>query len=223
LSGDDDRIGYLAGDSGDSLDAGDAFDAGERASLDRLRQILSDPALWAEPSADLEGRVMSAITAEPVGSAQAPQPQQAASHPRSRRRRVMAAVAAVAAVALIAGITLSLASTSSHGLRLHSALVATSLAPGAAGTATLTQTSAGWKIELRADGLPRLDNGRFYAAWLKNPAGVAVPVGTFNQGPRVTLWAGVSPQHFPTLTITAETANGNPSSRRPVLIGTVGR
>ena len=41
------------------------------------------------------------------------------------------------------------------------------LAPGAKGEATLTKTSSGWRIELDADGLPRLDGGRFYEAWLK--------------------------------------------------------
>ena len=47
------------------------------------------------------------------------------------------------------------------------ALGPTALAPGASGNATLTKTSSGWRIELDATGLPRLDNGRFYEAWLK--------------------------------------------------------
>ena len=54
--------------------------------------------------------------------------------------------------------------------------------PGAGGEATLTKTSSGWRIELDATGLPRLDGGRFYEAWLRNPAGVLVPIGTFNEG-----------------------------------------
>ena len=49
---------------------------------------------------------------------------------------------------------------------------------------------SGWRIELDATGLPRLDNGRFYQAWLRNAAGVLVPIGTFNEGQNVTLWAG---------------------------------
>jgi hypothetical protein len=68
--------------------------------------------------------------------------------------------------------------------------------------------------------LPRLDNGQFYEAWLRNGAGVHVAIGTFNQGPDVTLWAGVSPKDFPTIVVTAEQANGNPgSSGRVVLTG----
>jgi hypothetical protein len=49
-----------------------------------------------------------------------------------------------------------------------------------------------------------------------------VPTGTFNQGPTVTLWAGVSPAEFPTVTVTEQLANGNPaSSRMRVLVGQV--
>ena len=38
----------------------------------------------------------------------------------------------------------------------------------------------------------------FYQAWLRNAAGVLVPIGTFNEGRNVTLWAGVSPKDYPT-------------------------
>jgi hypothetical protein len=70
--------------------------------------------------------------------------------------------------------------------------------------------------------LPRLDGGRFYEAWLRNRAGVLVPVGTFNEGYRVTLWAGVPPTAFTTLTVTREQADGNQgSSGEKVLVGTV--
>ena len=97
------------------------------------------------------------------------------------------------------------------------------LSPGARAHATLTQTTSGWRIELDASGLPRLDNGRFYEAWLKNQNGVLVPIGTFNQGGRIVmLWAGVSPRDFPTFTVTEESADGNQaSSGRVVLVGTV--
>jgi hypothetical protein len=111
-------------------------------------------------------------------------------------------------------------STSSE--RFHAALAATDLVPGATGAATLTKTSSGWRIELRATGLPRLAGGRYYEAWLRNSAGVLVPIGTFNEGRKVTLWAGVSPRNFTTLTVTRERADGDQaSSGAKVLIGTV--
>jgi hypothetical protein len=99
----------------------------------------------------------------------------------------------------------------------------TGLAPSAHGSATLTKTSSGWRIALSATGLPRLANGRYYEAWLQNAAGVLVPVGTFNDTRQVTLWAGVPPPEFPSLTVTQQRANGNPaSSGKRVLTGAIG-
>jgi hypothetical protein len=101
-------------------------------------------------------------------------------------------------------------------------LAPTGLVPNASGHATLTKTSSGWRIELDATRLPRLDGGRFYEAWLRNAAGVLVPIGTFNEGRQVTLWAGVSPKRFTTLTVTREQADGDQaSSGEKVLVGPV--
>jgi Anti-sigma-K factor rskA len=73
-----------------------------------------------------------------------------------------------------------------------------------------------------ATGLPRLDDGRFYQAWLRDAAGTLVTVGTFNEPDDVVLWAGVSPIEFPTLTVTRELADGDPaSSGERVLEGTI--
>ena len=98
----------------------------------------------------------------------------------------------------------------------------TSLAPGAHGSATLTKMSSGWQVELSATGLPHLTDGRYYQAWLKNSAGVLVPIGTFNDAVNVTLWSGVPVTQFRTLTVTRQEANGNPaSSGQRVLTGTI--
>jgi len=146
---------------------------------------------------------------------------------RSRRSqrwaapRLVLAGAAVAAVVVVAvGVVFRSSSTSSE--RFHAALAATELAPSASGSATLTKTTSGWRIELDARGLPRLDGGRFYEAWLKNAGGTLVPIGTFNEGRDVTLWAGVSPKDFATITVTRERADGEQtSSGEKVLVGTV--
>ncbi|MGZ4230041.1 MAG: anti-sigma factor [Solirubrobacteraceae bacterium] len=129
-------------------------------------------------------------------------------------------------VALVAGITAL--SRSGGGTRspapLQFAMVVngTPLAPGAHGSATLTKMSSGWQVELSASGLPHLTNGRYYQAWLKNSAGVLVPIGTFNDAVKVTLWSGVPVTQFRTLTVTRQEANGNPaSSGQRVLIGTI--
>jgi hypothetical protein len=137
-----------------------------------------------------------------------------------RRRLVLIGAGATAAGAVAIGLAVSASGTS--GERFRAALAPTDLVPGAKGEATLTKTSSGWRIKLDATGLPRLEGGRFYEAWLLNPAGVLVPVGTFNEGRKVTLWAGVSPKDFTTLTVTREQADGDQaSSGAKVLVGTV--
>jgi hypothetical protein len=133
---------------------------------------------------------------------------------------VAVSVAVAVPVAVAVGVAVFRSGTS--GERFRAALAATDLAPGASGEATLTKTASGWRIELGATELPHLAGGRFYEAWLRNAAGVLVPVGTFNDGRNVTLWAGVSPKDFPTLTVTREQADGDQtSSGEKVLVGTV--
>jgi hypothetical protein len=213
VSADDDRIGYLAGEGGE-------LDAAERADLDALRALLADPAVWAEPDEGLEDQVVAAIAAERTSASPAPTERR---RPTLTRRSWLV-VAAAAAVLAVVGIAVSRATGSTSPQRFAAALTGTDLAPGASGSATLTGTRAGWRIVLHTTGLPRLDNGRYYQAWLKNAAGVLVPTGTFNQGPTVTLWAGVSPVEFPTVTVTEQLANGNPaSSGMRVLVGQVER
>jgi hypothetical protein len=136
------------------------------------------------------------------------------------RRLVLVGALATAAVAAVIGF--SVLGTGTTSQRFTAALGPTALEPGAGGRATLTKTSSGWRITLDATGLPRLDGGRFYEAWLRSRAGVLVPVGTFNEGRKVTLWAGVSPQDFPTFSVTRERADGDQrSSGEKVLVGAV--
>ncbi|RHW27451.1 hypothetical protein D0Z08_09920 [Nocardioides immobilis] len=84
---------------------------------------------------------------------------------------------------------------------------------GSGGTASgdIKKLPSGWRIELDAD-LPRLDDGDYYQAWLSDDAGTLVPIGTFNEGEDVVLWAGVSPLEFTTLTVTRERADGDQDS-----------
>jgi len=136
------------------------------------------------------------------------------------RSLALAGAAAVAVLAAIVG--LRALGNEESGPQFRAALAATELAPNASGAATLTKTDSGWRIELDATGLPRLEDDRFYEAWLKNDAGELIPVGTFNEGEDVTLWAGVSPKEYTTLTVTRERADGDQaSSGEKVLAGTV--
>jgi hypothetical protein len=212
MTTDDDRIGYLAGEPGPELDPG------ETDELDDLRALLADRSLWAEPEGGLEDRVVAAVAAE-AGGRTAPGP------PVHRRRRAHGAlIGAVAAAAAAVVIVVAVVSSGggSGSPQLAASLRPTALAPQAEGRATLTQTDAGWRIELDATGLPRLSGERFYQGWLRNTAGELVPIGTFNQPDDVVLWAGVSPTEYTTLTVTEERADGNPaSSGRKVLVGRV--
>jgi anti-sigma factor RsiW len=142
---------------------------------------------------------------------------------RAAARRPFVLIGAAAAVAALAiGIGLNVFGSGASGEHFSAALAPTDLAPGAVGDAKLTKTSSGWRIDLRATGLPHLDAGRFYEAWLRNRAGVLVPIGTFNDARKVTLWAGVSPKQFRTLTVTRERADGaQTSSGQKVLVGKV--
>lgn len=141
-----------------------------------------------------------------------------------RRRRRLTTITSLLAAAAITAALLVVVESGAATERFRAALAGTTLSPGASGEATLTKTSAGWRVNLRATGLPRLANGRFYEAWLKNPSGVLVPIGTFNQPNNITLWAGVPPTNFPVLTVTRQLANGNPASPgQRVLIGVARR
>jgi hypothetical protein len=122
------------------------------------------------------------------------------------------AAAAIAVAVVVSG-------SGSHGARFQAALGPTPLAPGAHGEAVLTRTSSGWRIHLDATGLPRLAGDRFYEAWLSRSDGVLVPVGTFNEGRNVTLWAGVSPASYTVLTVTRERADGNEASSGQKVLG----
>ena len=219
MTAEDDRIAYLAGDDDVALRADD------RDDLDALRGLLRDPALWVEPDPSLEDRVVGAVTAEAAtaGPPPVPGPSPAEAGRRRRPRTILwGGLAAAAAVAIIVGALFAVRSGGPSGEHFSLALAPTELVPGAQGTAQLTKTTSGWRIELDATGLPRLDGGRFYEAWLKNDAGVLVPIGTFNEGTDVTLWAGVSPHDFRTLTITQEQADGDQgSSGQRVLVGTL--
>ena len=179
----------------------------------------------ADRLAEQERAVMFTRTA--AAEVEAPTALRARIEAQRRARRMpvsrrLVVVGAAATAALVVAIGLAVLRSGPSPERFQAALAPTGLAPGAKGEATLTKTSSGWRIELDATGLPRLERGRFYEAWLRNASGVLVPVGTFNQGTNVTLWAGVSPMLFKTVTVTRERADGDQtSSGEKVLVGTV--
>jgi hypothetical protein len=221
---DDDVVAYLSGGAGP---APAIADAAESSRLERTRALLDDPALWVEPSPALERRVIDAVTnpvtnavtnpvTDPVSNATPVTPVASAG-----RRLRNALLGAAAALLLAVGAAAVVTTHRDHPVEFAAALHGTELAPTASGSVTMTQTSSGWRIHLKATGLPRLDGGRYYQGWLKDAAGTLVPIGTFNQPADVTLWAGVPPSSYPTITITRQEASSGPaSSGQKVLLGT---
>jgi hypothetical protein len=179
-----------------------------------LAALLSDPSVWAEPSATLEDDVVAAVVGD--------RGRDVVRHRHRHRHRYLlpsSIVAAAAAIVIVVALVLS------HGANPEytAALGPTELAPTARASAVITRSEAGYRITLDAHGLPSAPAGEYYQAWLKNSVGASVPVGTFSSSDgQVTLWSGVSPTDFPTLSVTIETAGPNAvSSGRRVLVGDV--
>jgi hypothetical protein len=230
----DDRIAYLAGEDVTSLPAD------ELAALDALRAELGAQAIWDEPPGDLEDQVVMAVaraaaqerSAAREAVAETPgQPRRESQSLWSRLRArlslrrpafALSLSLPVLAAAAVAIVLVTSSGTTTPALQFAMVVKGTQLAPDVHGSATLTKTLSGWRIQLSATGLPRRDGKNFYEAWLKNAAGVLVPVGTFNDARKVTLWSGVPVTKFRSLTVTQQVANGDPkSSGRKVLTGTI--
>src|SRR2546423_2285195 len=187
----DDRAAYLAGEDRQSLSSD------QRAELDELRGLLGSTAAGAEPSADLEDRVVPAIAQEAAARPASPRVRRLPLRPRGHWRWprpafALGGLAAAAAAAAIA-IVLATGNSSSPPQQLAMVVSGTPLAPDARGSATLTKTASGWRIELAASGLPRLAGGRYYQAWLESRAGGPGPVGPFKDAQEVKPVARVPP------------------------------
>ncbi|HYZ81811.1 MAG TPA: anti-sigma factor [Solirubrobacteraceae bacterium] len=229
---DDDRVAYLAGEEGPALPDEEA------AALDVLRAELRSPAAWEEPPADLEVQVVMAVTqaagtdggrvrgtSADGGRQRAPSASwwERVRAGLSRRRGLALSLSLpVAAAAAVAIVLITTSSSAPPELQFAMVVQGTALTPAAHGSATLTKHTSGWEIKLSASGLPRREGRQFYEAWLKNAAGILVPVGTFNDARDVTLWSGVPVTKFRSLSVTQQVLNGNPaSSGRRVLAGTI--
>src|SRR4051794_40512483 len=97
---DADLIAYL---EGQDASGGAALDPEARAEVDRVRALLADSSVWAEPAPHLEGSVLAAVSAA-VAATPAPEPVAHAQHERARRtRRAMigGVLAVAAALALV--------------------------------------------------------------------------------------------------------------------------
>jgi hypothetical protein len=183
-------------------------------------EALAHPATWVEPSAGLEDAIVRAV----LNDESVPSNVTAISDRRGRApRRRMLPAAAAAAAAIAIGVGSVVATSGGTAPAFTAELTATGLVPGAHASADIARNDGGFRVALDASGLQPLPEGEFYEAWLKDPAGTLVPIGTFSSSDaRVTLWSGVSPAGFASLTVTIEQAdNDQASSGRVVLRGDV--
>lgn len=195
------------------------------AGAARVRALLGDEGVWAEPDPSGADDLLAAIRAERRERPPAGPPTPAPSRWAQDRRRGLAAMSAVAAVVLVAGVAVLVTGGGADDRGREYTVAGTSLAPEASAVATVEEVAAGVAIELDVRGLPPAEPGTYYQAWLKGPDGL-VTVGTFHmQGgdDEVELWSGVPLDRYPTLTVTLQQEGGGPaSSGQVVLSGQVG-
>jgi Anti-sigma-K factor rskA len=216
----EERKAMIAGDRAGALEPHEA------AELELLADLLADPSTWAEPRAGLEDEIVHAVT-DAAPAAPAPvtpiAPAAGGRAPTRRHRVVLSVLAAAAVVAAVVVGSVLVTRGGGASPDYQGQLSATGLRPGAHASVDITQNAAGFRVTLDARGLPPLQEGEYYQAWLKDAAGTLVPIGTFSSSDgTVTLWSGVSPKAFPTITVTIESNDNNQaSSGRRVLVGHV--
>ncbi len=145
-----------------------------------------------------------------------------------RRRSFIAPfVAGVAAAALIvAGLggftNISIPGFGEDSIEL--ALAGTDLAPDASASAEISETPQGTRILLDVSGLPPAEPGTYYEAWLRTGPDEGVSAGTFHLrggDGEIEMWAGVTVDDYPLVTVTIQPEGLPESSGTVVLKGTV--
>ena len=190
----------------------------------RVRDLLADASVWAEPAPEGVDDLLAAIRAESSGPAAEDHPAPVSTLRARGRRRTRVLLAAAAAVVVVAGVVGVLARPGDDGGREFD-VAGTELAPDASAVATVDERGSGVAIELDVRGLPPAEPGTYYQGWVKGPEGL-VTVGTFHLrggDDTIDLWSGVPLDRYPTLTVTLQDeGGGQESSGRVVLTGEVG-
>lgn len=222
------------------------LDAPTQAELDALARILGDAVVWDEPDPMVEDRVIAAIVGEAAEAARPgptalPSPGPSADRPapggpapegptgkvidaRHRFGRgglILSAAAAVVVVVAI-GFALLRSSEPNAGNGELVALAPTDLAPAnAEAEADIVAQPGGTQIALDVDGLPPAPEGSYYEAWLRKSPEVGVSAGTFHLrggDARIVLWAGVSTEDYPLVTVTLQQEGGGAESSGKVVL-----
>jgi Anti-sigma-K factor rskA len=190
----------------------------------RLRDLLADESVWAEPASDGVENLLAAIEAESAGRpAAGARPSPVPARRGAVRRRALIALSAAAALVVVVGAIGIVARPGDDGREFD--VAGTELAPEASAVATVEELGSGVAIELDVSGLPPAEPGTYYQAWVKGSEGL-VTVGTFHMrdgDDSIELWSGVPVDRYPTLTVTLQQeGGGQESSGRVVLSGQIG-
>jgi hypothetical protein len=190
----------------------------------RLRDLLADESVWAEPASDGVENLLAAIEAESAGRPAAEaRPSPVPARRGAVRRRALIALSAAAALVVVVGAIGIVARPGDDGSGFD--VAGTELAPEASAVATVEELGSGVAIELDVSGLPPAEPGTYYQAWVKGSEGL-VTVGTFHMrdgDDSIELWSGVPVDRYPTLTVTLQQeGGGQESSGRVVLSGQIG-
>jgi hypothetical protein len=224
MDGDELVIGYLAGEKIE-----EPLDESLVADLDSINALLADPTTWDEPGDDVRERVLAAIASEAAATSATAATSLVTppAEPKTSARRLKAVdgttgprrrwtswigpgLVGAAAAGLIA---FAVAQTNDNGTQQAVdgtiSLSGTELLPDVSGEAKVTEKQSGVWIQFDVPGLPRRDGNDFYQAWLRSADGEGlVPIGSFHDGDHVSMWAGVSIENFPILTVTRESVAG---------------
>ncbi|MEL6981173.1 MAG: anti-sigma factor [Actinomycetota bacterium] len=144
------------------------------------------------------------------------------------RRWVGPLLGAAAALLLVAGFSLGNRLLTDDGEVPPDHLVAlagTELEPEASAVVDVLATPLGTRLILDVTDLPPAPEGQYYEAWLRQSPEIGVSAGTFHLrggDGAIELWAGVTVDDYPLITVTIqEEGAGAASSGRVVLAGRV--
>ena len=165
-----------------------------------LRSTLSDDAVWAEASLDLEDQIVSLISPSPTRS--------------SRKPWRWAVAAALVFVVAASALALQLRGPQADWETL---LVGEGLAAGSSVTVEAFEYPRGTKLVLTPTDLPVAPDGTYYELWFANDTSI-LSAGTFATGFPVTLYIAALREDYPRMGVTIEAVDDDPSSSRDVVL-----
>lgn len=187
------RAQYLAGEDDGATTAHMADCAACRSHREDLEaglRALMDPALWEEPSPELEDQVIALIAGN----------HDSISAGLGRLERWVRPLVAAAVVVVAVGLY-GVLRTSSPDWEV--AMPGTDLAPSASSTVAGWNTDAGTRMILAVEGLDPAPDGFVYEFWLSDGP-LHISAGTFAADGEIELWSGVTRAEFPRLWVTLE-------------------